>query len=242
MRAAIALLLLTACGPRAVLGLHERGGRGAGASGADHAETPTAITGGDLLVDSSVGPIAYGEPVSGVVLSRLPAPHRFTVATAFTPANVEAARALVGHRDPRAPLAFALDTAAALSGATLPAFTTGAELVPWAQERGAFAPIVAGARAALAPGDLAVFDRVVGGEPASLVAVVLGVDDRGVADLLYLGRGVVRRGYVDPARPTLARDREGRVVNSYLRHGAEHPPAGTRYLAGELVTGRVRLR
>jgi hypothetical protein len=243
VRAAFALILLTACGPRAVLGARARTEPMTDIGGPAQQQRAAVVSAGELLETAETA--EPGEPPTGIVISRLPAPHRFTVPTAFTPASPDAARALVGHRDPRTPLAFALDVAAAFTGATAPATATGEDLVRWAQERGAFVPIVAGtgpADGALAPGDLVVFDRALASQPASLVAVVLGADARGVTDILYLGRGVVRRGYLDPTRPTLARDREGHTVNSYIRHGTDHPPAGTRYLAGELASGRVRIR
>ena len=166
------------------------------------------------------------------MLSRLPAPHRFTRPVALTPATPDDARGLIGHRDPRTALAFALDTAAVFREVMRPTLDDRDALLAWAEQRGAFATIASGP---LLPGDLLTFI-----DP-TVIAVVLGTDARGVTDLCYLGGGVVRRGYLDPARPTVARDREGHVVNSYLRHGRDDPPPGTRYLAGELASGRIRL-
>lgn len=263
MRLAFTIVLgLAACGPRTVLG-HGRNGpvpapdamavdradpvasvddTGGTQGGAQGGERVAAVAAADVRVVSAAG---VDEPRTGVVISRLPAPHRSTVATAFTPADAGAARGLVGQRDARDGFAFALDVAAAFTGAAAPAVADGEALVRWAQERGQWVELRRGVRpseGALHTGDLVVFDRAVGGKPASLVAVVLGTDARGVADVLYVARGVVRRGYLDAARPTVARDREGRVVNSYVRHGGDYPPPGTRYLAGELAGGRVRIR
>lgn len=223
---------------------------GVSAAAGDEVRMVQAPAGDEVRVVSAAagngGVSAAGdERRNGVVISRLPAPHRSTVATAFTPADAAAARALVGHRDARTGLAFAIDVAAAFTGAAAPAVEDGEGLVRWAQERGLWTAIVPGVRpseGALRMGDLIVFDRAEGGKAASLVAVVLGTDARGVTDVMYVARGVVRRGYVDVARPTVARDREGRVVNSYVRHGSDYPPPGTRYLAGELAGGRVRIR
>ncbi len=241
VRAWFALVLLAGCGPRAVLG--------AGPPRAPAvADTPAAaspgpaglartvgVEGADLLV---AGEAAAVLAPGAVVLSRLPAPHRVTASLAPLPADVAAARNLVGHRDPRGAVAFALAVAGRLTGAPAPAFDDGPALVGWAREQGAWADLP---DAPLAPGDLVVFDRAALGAPASLVAVALATDDRGVTEILYLARGVVRAGRLDPARPAVARDREGRPVNSFLRHTADHPPPGTRYLAGELASGRVRL-
>ena len=75
-----------------------------------------------------------------------------------------------------------------------------------------------------------------------LVAVVIGRDARGVAEMLYVGGGVIRRGFVDPARPSMRRDAAARVVNTFMRHGTRWPPKGTHYLAGELVSHVIRAR
>ncbi len=192
-----------------------------------------------VLIDGAPAAPGASEPGS-IVISRLPAPHR-TVPVApgepAAPLTVAGARALVGRRDPRAPFELALAVATALTRAPAPRATDGPALVAWAEASGTWAALPA---ASLEPGDLVVLDRAVDDAPASLVAVVLATDLRGVTELLYLGRGVIRRGFLDPARSALARDADGRVVNSFVRHGAAYPPAGTRYLAGELAIGRVR--
>ena len=168
-----------------------------------------------------------------LVFSRLPSPHRLDAAPIPPVTTVEAARHLVGLRDRRPPLAIALAISTGLTGRTVEA-RDEVELIAWAQAREAWKPVTA-----IAPGDLLVFDRAVENRPASLVAVALGRDGRGVVEIVYAARGVVRRGFVDPARPKVVRDRERRAVNTYLRHGADQPPAGTRYLAGELFAGVI---
>ncbi len=177
----------------------------------------------------------------------LPAPHRAAKATTPTPTprTPAAARALTGTRDARDPLAYALTVAGGLTGRAHPDLADGAALLTWAGRKGALAAYEAASDAAtpptIEPGDLLVFDGAVGGAPSSLVAVVVGRDHRGVFELSYLAAGVIRRGFVDPARPRVTRDRDRRIVNSFLRHTGDHPPRGTRFRAGELLAARVRL-
>ncbi len=203
--------------------------------------------GADRTDGAAAGGVARDELVTedqSRAISRLSAPHlqpkvkdgvaALDVAGA---GGVEGLRALVGHRDGRGDVAFALAAAAVLAGAPadadreLRAVADGPALVALATHRGAAR---ARTRAPLV-GDLLVFDRARDGAAASLVAVALGTDARGVTEILYLARGVVRRGFVDAARPSVARDDDGRVHNTYVRHGKDYPPKGTRYLAGELL-------
>jgi len=245
-RFAALALVLAACGPRAVLGgaREPSSARGDEVPGASASAT-TAPLAGQTLLDTPITIVSAGdgglaEQPTGVVISRLPAPHRVAAAEAPLPRTVADAFTLVGHRDPREPLAFALAVATSLRpppDRALPAFADGPEMVAWARELRRYAPV----DAAVAPGDLLVFDRAAASAPASLVGVALETDDRGVTTFLYLARGVVRVGRVDPARPRIARDREGRPVNSYIRHTTDYPPKGTRYLAGELLAGSIRL-
>lgn len=52
----------------------------------------------------------------------------------------------------------------------------------------------------------------------------------------------VRRGYLDINRPHLRREnRSSRIVNSYIRLKQPDDPPETRYLAGELLVGFIRL-
>ena len=212
--------------------------------GTPRPEVPPSDPGLDVSGASTI----HGTPLdtpSGVVISRLPEPHRqgkakdgearLDLAGLDDPDDL---RTLVGSRDGRGHAAFALDVAAALGAPSVQA-ADGPALVELARERGALGdPDVS----AVEPGDLLVFDRVSDGEAASLVAVVLGRDERGVVEMMYAARGVVRRGFVDPARPKIRRDKQGRVVNTYLRHGRDQPPEGTRYLAGELLAHVVHAR
>ena len=95
--------------------------------------------------------------------------------------------------------------------------------------------------AEIAPGDLLVFDDTEGA-PADLVAIVLGRDARGVIEFIYIAGTTIRRGFVDPSRPSLRRDSAALVVNTFLRAGNRWPPKGTHYLSGELLAHVVHAR
>ena len=181
-------------------------------------------------------------PAGGLVVSQLPAPHGAAAVTEDLPLYRTTAgdlRALTGTRRAEDPLAFAVRAAAALANGAPPSPVPadGEALRAWMREhaRGVDAT-------AATTGDLLAFDRAVDGAPVSLWAVVLGRDDRGVVEMLYLAAGVVRRGFVDPGMPHVARDADRRVRNTFLRHGKDQPPRGTRYLAGELLAGAWRFR
>jgi hypothetical protein len=119
----------------------------------------------------------------------------------------------------------------------------GPALVALAESRGALRRIEPAAPGeSYRLGDLLVFDRVVGSDPASLVAVVVSVDDRGAIEFVYLARGVIRRGYVTPAAPSLRRDEAGRILNTFVRHSDGNDPSGTRHLAGDLLVASISLR
>jgi hypothetical protein len=178
----------------------------------------------------------------GLDLSVLPRPHRATGrAEPGDPAlwtDVREAadlRRLVGVRADGDSPAFARAAVTRLSGVSPPADLD--ELLDWADQRGGLAEPTA----AIAAGDLLVFDHVDGGKPASLVAIAVA-HQAGVTEMMYLAGGVVRRGFVDPARPRIGRDASRRVVNTFLRHGRDYPPRGTRYLAGELLSHVIRVR
>jgi hypothetical protein len=205
---------------------------------------------GTLLDGSTTaagGGMAAGPP-AGIVLSRLAAPHRTTGAAVALGslggvADVAGLRARVGRREPAAPLTWTLAASAALQPA--PAFaasvTTGSALVDAARGDDRFAAASSTLAALVRPGDLLVFDRAIGGAPASLVAVVLGVTPHGPIEMMYVGGGVVRRGLVSPDRPSGRRDASGATLNTYLRHNRDYPPKGTRFLSGELLLGAVRM-
>jgi hypothetical protein len=147
---------------------------------------------------------------------------------------------MVGKRDlESSDVGFVLAALAALGARLDPkaaALASGDALVELARERGAFA----GDGDALL-GDLIVFDRVMARRPASLVGVVVSSDNQGTIEFVYLTRGVVRRGFVNPRRRGEKRDQTGRVLNTFVRHSDGDNPAGTHYLAGELFAGVVRL-
>lgn len=166
--------------------------------------------------------------------SVLPAPHRLPAGAPPPALHVPAdLRALVGYRDKRDPFAVALEWAHALGRTT--DGLTAADLLTWAESSSRLGEPTDEAR----PGDLVIFDHATSDSEADLVAVVIERDARGVTEYIYLGGGVVRRGFVDPARPVTRRDPQGRVVNTYLRHGRRWPAKGTHYLAGELLADVV---
>lgn len=184
-----------------------------------------------------------------VVWSRLPAPHRGSSAPAQPDGWLDAVvvprireptdlRGLVGQRDKRDPFAIVLGWLDALGIQSAPYPTEGPALVTWAATSGKLAPPTEVPR----PGDLLVFDRAVSDQPSDLIALVIARDARGVVEIVYPGGGVIRRGFLDPARPSIRRDADGSVVNTFVRHVKRMPPPGTRYLAGELVAHIIRTR
>ena len=168
----------------------------------------------------------------------LRAPHR-DATPAPLPRTLLELRSLVGVRDKRTPLLLAVEWANAL-GTPLEGFagTTGEDLLAWAEA----SHRLADAQDAPRPGDLLVFDAAQSDDAADLIAIVIARDDRGVTEMLYLGNGVIRRGFVDASRPKKKRDAQLRVVNSFLRHGKRWPAKGSHYLAGELLAHVIHLR
>jgi hypothetical protein len=155
-------------------------------------------------------------------------------------------RAMVGRRDDSsthlALVVAALREAGASLDPELARVEDGPALVALAERRGALTPAAAGSPLpSLRLGDLLVFDRVVASDPASLVAVVVSVDERGVVELVYLARGVVRRGFAFPAEPSTRRDAAGRILNTFVRHNDGGDPRGTAHLAGELIAAAISL-
>jgi hypothetical protein len=153
----------------------------------------------------------------------------------------ESLRALVGGRDSgSSDVAFAFAALAVLRAPVAPAaaeLRAGPELVALAAERRA----LAGRDTTPLLGDLVVFDEVTGTDPASLVGVVVGVDERETVEFVYLARGVVRRGWLNLRTPSTRRDDAGRVLNTFVRHSDGRSPRGTRTLAGELFSTYIRL-
>jgi hypothetical protein len=170
--------------------------------------------------------------------SLLPAPHRSTTPPPLprTPLDL---RALVGIRDKRTSLLVAIEWAASLGRAPEGfAGTTGEELVAWAEASHRLADVTDEPR----PGDLLVFDAATSNDAADLIGIVIARDDRGVTEMLYLGGGVIRRGFVDVSRKHKRRDESQRVINTFIRHGKRWPAKGSHYLAGELLAHVIHLR
>jgi len=197
----------------------------------------------------SADAIARDTAANGIVYSRLPTPHKPVTTGLVAALGVDGwdhireavdLRRWVGRRDKRASLAVLLAWVADLSlgDEELSAAGYEREAVTWATRHGR----LLGPTEVALPGDLLVFDRAVANEPADLIAIVIGRDERGVTEFGYAAGGVIRRGFVDPAHPTARRDLHGDVLNTFLRHGKLWPPKGTRYLAGELLANVIRLR
>jgi hypothetical protein len=184
-----------------------------------------------------------------VVWSRLPAPHRgsslpvqaggvtgaIAIPLVREPSDL---RGLVGQRDKREPFEIVFGWLDDLGIATDAYPIEGEKLVTWAETGGKLAPPTETAR----PGDLLVFDHAVSDGDADLIALVIARDARGVTEFMYPGGGVIRRGFLDPTRPSIRRDHDGGVVNTFLRHVKRFPPSGTRYLTGELLSHIIRTR
>jgi hypothetical protein len=168
-------------------------------------------------------------------LPQLPAPHWSQSAQPPEIHLPPDLRKLVGRRDKHTPFAAVVGWAHALG--TVIGAADGKALVAWARDKGRLASNNDGAQ----PGDLLVFDHVESDATSDLVAIVIARDNRNVLELLYLGGGVIRRGFCDPKHPSVRRD-HGIVVNTYLRTGNRYPPKGTHYLAGELLSHVVSAR
>ncbi len=181
--------------------------------------------------------IAEAPAAQETARAALPTPHRLPP-TAPVPAlrAPEDLRLLVGRRDTSDPITAALAWAREL-GTPLEA-RTGDDVVAWATQRNQLgAPTDAAA-----PGDLLVFDHASSDAELDLVAVVIARDDRGVTEYVYLGNGIIRRGFVDASRPRTRRDADDRIVNTFMRHGKRWPAKGSHYLSGELLAHVVRTR
>jgi hypothetical protein len=185
---------------------------------------------------------------TGVVYSRLPAPNKPAPTGLLAPIDLPGLahirepsdlRGWVGRRDKREPHALVLAwlTDLGIGDDELRAAGNPPEVATWAarHER-----LLAPAEVPQ-PGDVLVFDRAVANEPRDLIALVIGRDTRGVIEFVYAAGGVIRRGFVDVAHPTQRRDLTGGVMNTFLRHGKQWPPKGTRYLSGELLAHVIRV-
>lgn len=254
MRAVLAMLLLTAaCGTRAVP--YRFAGPLVGSVSVDEpfartakAEAEPEARSDEVTAATELGG-AYAQTgarseTTGTVVTELPAPHLEPKPKSGMPVTgidevtrPEDLRALTGRRDGRDGVAFVIDAAGELGAPAMDA-TDGPSLVALADERGALHD----ASATIEPGDILVFDRALDDAPATLVAIAIARDERGVIEMIYLAKGVVRRGFLDPARPHTKRDADGRIVNTFLRHGTDYPPKGTKYLAAELLAHVIRAR
>lgn len=185
--------------------------------------------------DKSKASAVAAAAIARTDVDRLPAMHKTqpVAPRVKTPVDLHD---LVGRREKAEPFAVTLAWARELGLRS--AASTASELVAWAEQTHR----LHGAGELPEPGDLLVFDRTHSDDASDLIAIVIARDARNVIEMIYIAGGVVRRGFVDAARPTLRRDREGATVNTYLRHGKRSPPMGTHYLAGELLAHVVSSR
>jgi hypothetical protein len=156
----------------------------------------------------------------------------------------ETMRAHVGERHKQSgDLAFARTLLAEL-GITLAsdvaAVDTGAALLALADERDALTD-----RAPLS-GDLVVFAWTEAGAEVTLVGVVVGPVAReggrgDTVEFVYLGRGVVRRGYLTRSARRRQRDDRGRILNTFVRALAGKARKRDPFLAGQLFNSYVRI-
>jgi hypothetical protein len=167
--------------------------------------------------------------------AELPAPNQIAATEPLPATRIPAdLRALVGRRDKREPIEAAIAWARELGMQVVGARSE--EILVWAETHDRLHD------AATPPerGDLLVFDRVNSDDDADLFGVVIARDERNVTEFLYLGGGVIRRGFVDAARPKTKRDQAGASVNTFLRTGKRWPAKGSRYLAGEHLAHVIR--
>lgn len=203
--------------------------------------------------------VAATAEANGIVLSRLPANHRFDDnephATLHEPSEL---RALVGRRDMRDSVTAALAWSAELGApidvelarAEAPAkapyrvraaasitasITNTGKLVAWSTVHERTTDVVD-------PGSLLVFARTESDDAPDLVALAIGRDDRGVTEFIFCAGGAIRRGFLDTRHADQRRDAAGRALNTFMRTGNRWPPKGTHYLAGELLVHVIRTR
>jgi hypothetical protein len=203
-----------------------------GVAGIEAAPPPIASAAAADAVAAHAAATGIVEPAAaGVVISRLPAPNLVpSDAPLLAPHTPTDLRALVGRRTKANAFDLAIAWADAL-GADAPAVREGAPLLSWARETSRLHDL----DEAPQPGDLLVFDEIESDAEADQIAVVVARDDRLVTEFVYASGGVIRRGFLDANRPSLRRDHEGKVVNTFMRSGKRWPPKGTHYLSGELL-------
>jgi hypothetical protein len=220
------------------------------AAGVIRAAIAVALTAGGLVGCGTRGlPAAETPLATAAVTKRAPALRHLEARAVSGDGEVaiveaplaDTLRSMVGRREPEATdITFALAALGSLGAPVdgeLAAATRGRELVAIAERRGALAD--RGSDVLL--GDLVVFDEVEGGRPSSLVGVAVGRSGEGTVEFVYLARGVIRRGWVNPARPTVKRHDDGRVLNTFVRHNDGGLPRSAPTLAGELLAAVIRL-
>ncbi len=152
----------------------------------------------------------------------------------------ETLRSMVGLREKEAtPVRFVLDALATIGAdvdSSLRDAADGPALLSMAQDRHAsdadHHPLL---------GDLVVFDDVLPHQSASALGVVVGSRPDGTVEFVYLGRGVVRRGWLNLRHPSDKRDEHGRVLNTIIRQKRGDGKKGKGDLTGQLFATFIRL-
>lgn len=208
----------------------------------------SGVQAGDLESrDDAASPANDGDRRDGMVASAAhlgfaelerPAPRTGPVPAAD--ALADTLRGMVGLREPDATeVGFVMAALATLGAALdddLRAVADGPALVAIAEARNAtevdHQPLL---------GDLVVFDDVVRKAAASAIGVVVARRDDGTVELVYLSRGVVRRGFMNREHPDQKRDAEDRVLNTIIRqrHGSGRKGHGD--LTAQVFATYIRL-
>ena len=209
----------------------------------------TARIASNALATTGAGPSAQRADVPGASASTDLDPQVFpAVVPVAEPAEPGASlsladtlRAMVGSRRDKkmTDVQFVLAALAAIGtelDEELAAATTGSELVALADARGAISTDDA---ATPLLGDLIMLTDSVADDP--VIAIVVAIDQRGTIELVHLTRTVVRRSYLTAGTPNSKRDGNGAVLNTLVVHREGDAPKGTRYLAGQLFSGHIRL-
>jgi hypothetical protein len=98
------------------------------------------------------------------------------------------------------------------------------------------------------PGDLVFFDNTLDrnrngrlDDSLTHVGVVVQVEPDGLVRFVHVGSRRLKEGVLHAGQPGEEQSPEGRLLNSHLRTRSGRDPAGTRYLAGQLLRGYCRV-
>jgi hypothetical protein len=220
---------------------HDRRGAGGTGGSAHRASAGTTVVTTDLedtTVVDAPPPSAIDVPVADPP-SRAPDDRAERQPDAPSMSLADTLRSMVGNRHAKAVtdvdlVLNALEALGTVLDDDLAGVTTGAEMLALADERGAI-----GDGETVLLGDLIVLHDSSTDDP--VIAIVVGIDDRGTIEIIHLSRRVVRRSFLTIDIPKKKRDADGVVLNTLIRHKEGNVPRGTKYLAGQLYTGHIRL-